>query len=113
MLQVIGDPVLHSKSPIIQTTMLDYLGLDIPYTPHLVKKGEVPQYLAFAETHGVTGFNATMPHKEDLLPLMDELDEDAKLYRSVNTVCIKDGKVYGYNTDGRGFFQALLDACNI
>ena len=45
MLQVIGDPIFHSKSPIIQTTMLDYLGLDIPYTPQLVKKGEVAQYL--------------------------------------------------------------------
>ena len=41
---------------------------------------------------------------------MDELDEDARLYQSVNTVCIKEGKVYGYNTDGRGFLQALLDA---
>ena len=56
--------------------MLDYLGLDIPYTPQLVKKGEVAQYLAQAEVQGITGFNATMPHKEDLVPLMDQLREE-------------------------------------
>ena len=107
---VIGDPVLHSKSPLIQNTMIQALGLDYIYLCQPVKAGEAARWLECAKFAGYAGFNATMPHKEDLLPLMDELDEDAKLYRSVNTVCIKDGKVYGYNTDGRGFFQALLDA---
>lgn len=107
---VIGDPVLHSKSPLIQNTMIKALGLDYIYLCQPVKAGEAARWLECAKFAGYAGFNATMPHKEDLLPLMDELDEDAKLYRSVNTVCIKDGKVYGYNTDGRGFFQALLDA---
>ena len=102
MLQVIGDPIFHSKSPIIQTTMLDYLGLDIPYTPHLVKKGEVAQYLDYALAHGVTGFNATMPHKEDLVPLMDQLGEEVELYGAVNTVCRRDGTWIGHNTDGDG-----------
>ena len=109
MLQVIGDPIFHSKSPIIQTTMLDYLGLDIPYTPQLVKKGEVAQYLDYALAHGVTGFNATMPHKEELVGLMDELDEDARLFGAVNTVCLRDGKAWGYNTDGAGFLRTLDD----
>lgn len=107
---VIGDPVLHSKSPLIQNTMIQALGLDYVYLCQPVRAGEAARWLEAAKTAGYAGFNATMPHKEDLLPLMDELDEDAKLYRSVNTVCIKEGKVYGYNTDGRGFFQALLDA---
>ena len=107
---VIGDPVLHSKSPLLQNTMIQALGLDYIYLCQPVKAGEAARWLECARFTGYAGFNATMPHKEDLLPLMDELDEDARLYRSVNTVCIKDGKVYGYNTDGRGFFQALLDA---
>jgi shikimate dehydrogenase len=50
-----------------------------------------------------------MPHKVDLVPLMDELDEDARMYGAVNTVALRDGKAYGSNTDGRGFYQALLD----
>ena len=109
MLQVIGDPVLHSKSPIIQSTMLDYLGLDIPYTPHLVKKGEVPQYLAFAETHGVTGFNATMPHKLHLLDLVDEKTEEAVYFGAINTVRNDKGRLIGHNTDGDGFANMLAE----
>ena len=73
-LQIIGDPVLHSKSPVIQGAMLAALGLDLEYTPHVVRRGELPQYLAWARERGVTGFNATMPHKEDLIPLLDEVD---------------------------------------
>lgn len=108
MLQVIGDPIAHSKSPIIQTTMLDYLGVDIPYTPHLVKKGDVAQYLAFAAANQVTGFNSTMPHKEDLVPLMDELGEEVQRYGAVNTVCLRDGKWVGHNTDGDGCLESLV-----
>ena len=78
-LQVIGDPVLHSKSPVIHGAMLAALGReDITYTARVVRRGELPDYLAWAKENGVTGFNATMPHKEDLVPLMDELDAAAR-----------------------------------
>ena len=108
-LQVIGDPVLHSKSPVIHGAMLAALGLDIPYTAHVVRRGELPQYLTWAKGSGVTGFNATMPHKEALMPLMDELDDLARLCGAVNTVCIREGRTIGYNTDGGGFLRALDD----
>ena len=106
---VIGDPVLHSKSPLIQNTMLSALGLDYVYLCQPVPRGQAAEWLRCARFAGYAGFNATMPHKEVLFPLMDETDEDARLYRAVNTVCIKDGRVYGYNTDGRGFIRALED----
>ena len=106
---VIGDPVLHSKSPLIHNTMLSALGLDYVYLCQPVPRGSVEEWLRCARFAGYAGFNATMPHKEVLFPLMDETDEDARLYRAVNTVCIKDGRVYGYNTDGRGFLRALED----
>ena len=106
-LQIIGDPVLHSKSPVIQGAMLAELGLDIPYTPHVVRRGELPQYLAWAKENGVTGFNATMPHKEDLIPLLDEIDPAAEIMGAVNTVCLRDGKWIGFNTDGAGAVAAL------
>lgn len=106
-LQVIGDPVLHSKSPVIHAAMLSTLGLDIPYDAHVVRRGELPAYLAWAKENGVTGFNATMPHKEDLLPLLDGIDPAARAIDSVNTVCIQNGKLYGYSTDGPGFLAAL------
>ena len=106
-LQVIGDPVLHSKSPIIHGAMLGALGLDIPYEAQVVRRGELPDYLRWARENGVTGFNATMPHKEDLLPLLDEIDPAARLVGAVNTVCLRDGKWVGFNTDGAGAAAAL------
>ena len=107
-LLVIGDPVLHSKSPVIHGAMLARLGLDdITYTARVVRRGELPDYLAWARENGVTGFNATMPHKEDLVPLMDELDDAARAIGSVNTVRLRDGKLYGHSTDGPGFLAAL------
>lgn len=107
---VIGDPVLHSKSPLIQNTMLRALGLDYIYLCQPVPRGRAGEWLKCAAFAGYAGFNATMPHKEELLPLMDELDEDARMYGAVNTVCIRDGKYYGFNTDGKGFLASLRHA---
>ena len=104
---VIGDPVAHSKSPLIQNTMLRALGLDYIYLCQYVPRGQAEQWLSCAAFAGYAGFNATMPHKEELVPLMDELDEDARRCGAVNTVCIREGKYYGYNTDGAGFVRAL------
>ena len=112
-LQVIGDPVLHSKSPAIHGAMLGALGLDIPYTAHVVRRGELPEYLAWAKENGVTGFNATMPHKEDLIPLLDGIDPAAQALGAVNTVCLRDGKWIGFNTDGGGAVAALRDNLGI
>lgn len=109
-LQVIGDPVLHSRSPAIHASMLAALGLDIEYTAHVVRRGELPDYLRWARENGVTGFNATMPHKEELLPLLDEIDPAARTVGAVNTVCLRDGKWVGFNTDGGGAVAALKNA---
>lgn len=106
---VIGDPVLHSKSPLIQNTMIEALGLDYLYLCQPVPRGECAKWLECAKFAGYAGFNATMPHKQELVPLMDELDEDARLFGAVNTVCIRDGRAYGYNTDGAGFLRALAE----
>lgn len=106
-LQVIGDPVLHSLSPRLHGAMLRELGLPVSYTAHTVRRGELPDYLRWAEECGVTGFNATMPHKEALLPLLTGVDGDAALFGAVNTVCRRDGGWWGFNTDGAGCLAAL------
>ena len=109
---VIGDPVLHSKSPLIHNTMIQALGLDFDYVCQPVKREQLPAWLERVRAESWAGFNATMPHKEALVPYMDRLDEDAKLYGAVNTVCYRNGKFYGFNTDGGGFARALT-MCNI
>lgn len=106
-LQVIGDPVLHSLSPVIHGAMLAELRPDATYTARVVSRGGLPEYLIWAAEHGVEGFNATMPHKEALIPLLDEMDGDAVCLGAVNTVCLRDGKWVGHNTDGAGCLAAL------
>ena len=104
---VIGDPIDHSLSPVIQNAMIGAAGLDFVYGACRVAGGDTAQWLTRAKAEGYAGFNATMPHKENLLSLVDELDDEARRLGAVNTVAIRDGKAYGYNTDARGFLQAL------
>lgn len=107
---VIGDPVLHSRSPLIQNAMLRELELPYVYTAETVPQKGLGAWLARAKAEGYAGFNATMPHKEALVPLVDKLSEEAAACASVNTVCIKNGKLYGTSTDGAGFLRNLSDA---
>ena len=108
-LAVIGDPIEHSLSPVIQQAMLDELGIECTYERILVPAGTTSAWLPEAPSLNLAGFNATMPHKTDLVPLMDTLSEDARMYRSVNTVVIREGHFHGHNTDGSGFLHALND----
>ena len=104
---VIGDPVRHSKSPLLHNTMCRALGLDFAYHAQTVKADALPEFLAQAKAENYAGFNATMPFKELLLPHLDSLDPLAEKLGAVNTVCIKDEKLYGYNTDCPGYIAAL------
>ena len=107
---VIGDPIEHSKSPVIHNAMLRAAGLEGEYTARRVVRTDTAGWLEQARREGYDGFNATMPHKENLVPLMDWLSEDARRFGAVNTGCIRTGRTYGYNTDGDGFLQALREA---
>ena len=107
ILNVIGDPIEHSKSPVVHGLVLGALGVDNDYTRVLVKKGGLSEYVENAVKSGVRGFNLTMPHKVDIIPFLKEIDKDAELFGAVNTVSIKDGELYGYNTDARGFVLSL------
>lgn len=106
-LNVIGDPIEHSKSPEVHGRILDILKIPYEYEKIKVKKNELEKYIKNAVKNNVTGFNLTMPHKVDILPYLDEIDGDAKLFGAVNTVKIKDNKLYGYNTDANGFIYSL------
>lgn len=111
---VIGDPVAHSKSPLIQNAMLRSLGLEPVYTTRTVTLEELPAFVAEAKASGaLRGFNATMPHKRALLSLLDEVDEEALRMGAVNTVCLEGGRAVGHNTDGRGFLAAMEEALGI
>lgn len=110
LLAVIGDPVAHSRSPLLHNAMLARLGLNYIYLPVHVLRGRTAPWLDAAREAGFQGFNATMPHKTALVPLMDELSEDAARCGAVNTVRLREGRWQGFNTDGIGFLRAMEDA---
>ena len=106
-LAVIGDPIAHSLSPRMHTAMLEALGLEGSYEAVRVAANALPAWIGSPACRTLAGFNATMPHKQMLLDLVDVLDPQARAIGAVNTVVVRDGRLYGYNTDGAGFVAAL------
>lgn len=106
-LAVIGDPVAHSLSPIIHTTVLNELGIDCGYEKIRIAKGGLSSFLSSDKCAEISGFNLTMPHKQDIIPHLDFIDADAQIFSSVNTVKIDGSRLLGYNTDGQGCLRAI------
>ncbi|MBF0183939.1 MAG: shikimate dehydrogenase [Magnetococcales bacterium] len=110
LLGVIGHPVSHSLSPAIHNPALAMLGLNMRYLAFPVHPDRLPQAVRGFAAMGMLGFNATVPHKEALVPLMDWLEPLAQRIGAVNTVLIDEqGRLHGYNTDAPGFVDALLE----
>jgi shikimate dehydrogenase len=109
LLAVIGDPIGHSLSPLLQNTMLEALGKDYLYLALRVQAGQLSEFVAAAKTLGLRGFNLTMPHKEDILPFLAEKTPEAARCGSVNSVRLRNGKLEGHSTDGLGFRQSIRD----
>jgi shikimate dehydrogenase len=104
---VIGDPIGHTLSPPLHRAVFAALGVDAPYEAIRVPRGRMGDFAAAVRGSGLGGFNVTIPHKRDILPFLDEVDGDAALCGAVNTVTVRDGRLYGYNTDMGGLLQAL------
>jgi len=105
---LIGYPVKHSISPYFQQAALDYYHLDIIYElwetePEMLE----PTVVKIREQHKNLGANVTVPYKETVLPLLDEIDELASSIGAINTIVKKDDRLLGFNTDACGFIGAL------
>jgi shikimate dehydrogenase len=106
--EVIGDPIAHSKSPIIHKFWLEKLGLEGDYRRAQVRPGELGDYLASRrkDPHW-RGCNVTMPHKSAIPPLVDDVDPSVRRIGAVNTVAWLQGVLMGLNTDWIGLNLAL------
>lgn len=108
---VIGDPIAQSKSPEMHNTWYEQGNVDATYIPIHVKPEDLQQAVASFKLLGTSGWNVTIPHKQTIIPFLDELDELAKKMGAVNTVVrTAQGKLKGYNTDGPGFVKSLEEA---
>lgn len=108
-LAIIGDPVEHSFSPKVHGASLSAMGIEYEYEKVRVQKGGLEEYIKRAIETKTDGFNITMPHKTDIIPYLEDMDDEARMFSSVNTVCIRDGKLYGYNTDAIGYELSIKD----
>ncbi len=107
---VIGYPVDHSISPAIHQAALDQLGIDARYERWAVTPEALPAWVATLRAPDVLGANVTVPHKEAVLPLLDELLPAARAIGAVNTIVNVGGRLRGENTDAAGFARALQEA---
>ena len=107
LLGIIGDPIEHSLSPVMQNEALSHLGLDYVYIPFPVKVANLGQVLAGFEAIGLVGFNATIPHKQAIIPFLSEVTPTAKAIGAVNTIWWSESGWQGTNTDVIGFISPL------
>ncbi len=106
---IIGYPLGHSVSPAMHNAAFRELGLDYEYVPFEVEPADLPQALPGLRALHVAGFNVTIPHKETIIPLLDDVTKLARTIGAVNTVVNQDGELIGYNTDGPGFIESLQE----
>ena len=105
---VIGDPIAHSKSPLIQNFWIKKNKLVGYYIPIRIPKGEIKRKIRFVKELGFRGLNVTVPHKVDAFYLADKLTIEAKKVGAVNTLYFEDGLIIGDNTDSFGFKTCIL-----
>ncbi|SHJ86312.1 shikimate dehydrogenase [Shimia gijangensis] len=105
---VIGHPIAHSKSPQVHGHWLKTYGLPGHYIPMDVSSEDLEQVLRALPKMGFVGANVTIPHKERVLDLVDQVTDRATLIGAVNTLIFRDdGTAIGDNTDGYGFIENL------
>lgn len=105
-----GYPVEHSLSPDMHNAAFDYLNLDYCYVTFPVHPDSLGDAVRGIRALSLGGINVTVPHKEKVLSLLDEIYEEAEFIGAVNTIKNDCGKLVGYNTDGRGFMKSLAEA---
>lgn|SRR5690554_1566078 len=110
ILGVFGDPVAHSRSPVMWNAAIEALGLDAIYLKFHVKRGELGDALRGMRALGIRGVNLTLPHKEAAFEFLDEVDTAAQKIGAINTVRLnEDGSLSGFNTDAPGLMRSLVE----
>lgn len=106
---LLGSPVTHSISPMMHNEAFQQLGLDYVYLAFDVNKESLGSAVAGLRQIGIRGFNLTMPNKNLMCQLCDELSPAAQIIGAVNTVVNEQGRLIGHNTDGIGYLRSLSD----
>ena len=108
-LAVFGNPISHSRSPEIHQLFAKQHGLEIDYEPVIVPPGEFVRYAEQFLEGGAKGFNITVPYKNDAYHFAEQCSNAAVLAEAVNTISVREGVIYGDNTDGAGLMKDISD----
>jgi shikimate dehydrogenase len=106
---LIGWPLEHSLSPTIHNAAFGALGLDWEYGLLPTPPGQVSDTLNRLKEDRLQGANVTIPHKQTVMPYLDEVTEAGQAIGAVNTILVKDNRLTGHNTDGDGFLATLRE----
>lgn len=109
---LLGNPVEHTKSPLIHNTLFNHFDINAIYIPILVNTGGLENAVNGLKAQNFIGFNVTVPYKKDIIKYLDDISNDALLMGAVNTVKNINGKLKGYNTDSEGFARDFKDGFN-
>ena len=104
---VVANPIKHSISPFIHNSAFEATNTNGVYLAWEVDEAELSETVANIRRYQMYGINLSMPYKEQVIPYLDQLSEEACLIGAVNTVVNREGTLIGYNTDGKGFFKSL------
>ena len=104
---LIGYPIAKSLSPVMHSAAFRKLKLNAVYALFETQKNDFPGSVKKMKLMNIRGFNVTVPYKEEIIPLLDKLDEQARAIGAVNTVLNIKGSLIGYNTDAPGFIASL------
>lgn len=102
-----GYPVGHTFSPVMHNAAFERLKMDACYVPFEVHPDRLRDAVAGVSALNIGGVNVTVPHKERVIPFLDDLSQEARLIGAVNTIEVRDGSLIGHNTDARGFIRSL------
>ncbi|CAM4267373.1 shikimate dehydrogenase [Paenibacillus tarimensis] len=106
---VIGDPIRHSKSPVMMNRAFRETGVNGIYAAFHVKTEQLGGFIQGVRAMGIRGINVTIPHKVDIMKHLDAIDDSAKAAGAVNTIVNDNGQLTGYNTDGIGYVRSLKE----
>src|SRR5882762_7805336 len=112
-LGIFGDPVEHSLSPQIQNAALKHCKIDMQYVRFHILPGELREAIDLIRKLEFIGVNLTIPHKVAAFELLDVADDNVKRTGAVNVIKVENGKLHGYNTDGRGFARAIREEFSV
>ena len=106
---IFGYPVEHTFSPGMHNAAFAKIKRDACYVPFAVAPADLKNAVRAIVPLGFCGLNITIPHKETIIPFLDDLTDDARMIGAVNTIEVARGKLIGHNTDGRGFLRSLRE----